>query len=168
MKSLYVCRHGQSTANLSETYAGHLDTPLTDYGREQARQAARATDVKFDSIVSSPLIRAKKTADIIAGQQGYPLDKIIVNDLFKERFLGSLQGQPYTIGDEDELVFTDLEKWADLRARAAQGLNFLRNLPSDNILLVAHGSLLAAMRMELDPSANVDELDNAVITRYIP
>ena len=91
-----------------------------------------------------------------------------MNDLFKERFLGSLQGQPYTIGDEDELVFTDLEKWADLRARAARGLDFLRDLPGDTILLVAHGSLLAAMRMELDPDATAEELDNAVITRYIP
>src|SRR5882762_6928889 len=96
MKYLYFCRHGQSQLNLERIYAGQTDTPLTDLGREQAKLAGdRADGIQPDLIVSSPLVRALETAQIIAGEIGYPLGKIATNDIFKERSLGSLEGKSW-------------------------------------------------------------------------
>lgn len=94
MKRLYFIRHGQSVLNLEETYAGQLDTPLTDYGREQAKIAGMETAlIGIDIIISSPLSRAYETAQIVAREIGYPEHDIITYDLLKERSLGSLQGK---------------------------------------------------------------------------
>ena len=67
--SLYLVRHGQTEFNLAGRYQGALDSPLTSLGVEQAGQmgALLATLVPAETpIVSSPLGRARHTAEIIA------------------------------------------------------------------------------------------------------
>lgn len=60
-------RHGEIESNLRHAYVGWTDKPLTENGREQAKYVAkRLKNVKFDAIYTSPLIRAKETAKIIA------------------------------------------------------------------------------------------------------
>jgi probable phosphoglycerate mutase len=55
-------------------YSGLSDVPLTDAGREQARQAAaRLAGTGVDAIVTSPLTRARDTAQAIADATGAPL-----------------------------------------------------------------------------------------------
>lgn len=68
--SLYLVRHGQTEFNLAGRYQGALDSPLTALGVEQAGRmgALLATLVDQDTpVVSSPLGRARRTAEIIAG-----------------------------------------------------------------------------------------------------
>src|SRR5581483_5723923 len=75
MKKLYFIRHGESVSNVERWHAGRIDTPLTERGRQQAREAgkkAKAQKLHFDLIVSSPLSRALETARIIAKEIGYP------------------------------------------------------------------------------------------------
>jgi broad specificity phosphatase PhoE len=40
MTKILIIRHGQSVANLEETFAGHTDTPLSDLGKRQAEVTA--------------------------------------------------------------------------------------------------------------------------------
>ena len=62
---LYLVRHGQSTGNLRQLFYGVRDYPLTELGREQARQAAdKLREVEFSHCVASPLSRAWDTAMI--------------------------------------------------------------------------------------------------------
>ena len=62
---LYLVRHGQSTGNLRHLFYGVRDYPLTELGREQARQAAdKLKEVKFTRCAASPLSRAWDTAMI--------------------------------------------------------------------------------------------------------
>ncbi|MDP1738649.1 MAG: histidine phosphatase family protein [Caulobacter sp.] len=68
--TLYLVRHGQTEFNLARRYQGALDSPLTSLGVAQAGQmgALLATLVDADtSMISSPLGRARHTAEIIAG-----------------------------------------------------------------------------------------------------
>ena len=59
----YLVRHGESEGNLRSICLGHTDLDLTDLGHEQARKTAQAlSDIKFDAIYSSDLIRAQNTA----------------------------------------------------------------------------------------------------------
>jgi len=170
MKRLYFVRHGESVLNRERVHAGQQDTPLTDLGREQARLAGdTARAIKFDIMVSSPLIRALETAQLIAEVTGYPLDRILTNPLFMERSFGSFEGHSW---DEtpDEGRYPDIETETALLARARAGLEFLRELEAEDVLLVAHGSLGRALFAAVDQDrtySDFDELPNAEIVQLV-
>lgn len=65
-------RHGQSTWNVIDRMQGHeLSPPLTELGREQAAQTAALLEGQgVVRILSSPAVRARQTADIIAEHLG--------------------------------------------------------------------------------------------------
>jgi broad specificity phosphatase PhoE len=82
VKHLYYIRHGQSVVNSHNVWGGHLDSPLTEQGLQQAHTAAQKSKAKGftpDLIITTPLVRALTTAQIIADAIGYPKDKIIVD-----------------------------------------------------------------------------------------
>lgn len=144
MKTLYFVRHGQSEANEQRiTAGGGLDVPLTKLGMEQAGKVGRALKAKkIQLIVSSPLKRAYHSAVVIANEIGYPVDRIMVSELFTERHLGDLTGKAH---DEVQLYF-DInatppggESTQILHDRIVQGLEWLRGLEAERILLVSHG-----------------------------
>ncbi|MGC4105415.1 MAG: histidine phosphatase family protein [Thermomicrobiales bacterium] len=65
--SLYLVRHGQTEGNLRNLFIGATDIPLDDMGIRQASLLAeRFRDIHLDAVVSSPLIRAVRTADVVA------------------------------------------------------------------------------------------------------
>jgi len=72
---LYLIRHGEA-AERGEAYPDDSKRPLTAQGISRLRRQAKALDglgVTFDVIVSSPLVRTRQTADIIAeGLKGKP------------------------------------------------------------------------------------------------
>lgn len=62
---LYLVRHGQSAGNERQLFFGSSDHPLTQLGREQARQAAdKLREVSFTRCVSSDLARCWDTAEL--------------------------------------------------------------------------------------------------------
>jgi broad specificity phosphatase PhoE len=68
-------RHGQSTWNAAGRFQGHTPhPPLTELGREQATRAAvEATALDIGHVVSSPAVRARQTAVIVADRLGLPV-----------------------------------------------------------------------------------------------
>lgn len=63
---LYLIRHG--LAGEHGSYANDDDRPLTDEGLHKTRQIAKrlyALELRFDVILTSPLVRARQTADIL-------------------------------------------------------------------------------------------------------
>lgn len=69
-----LVRHGQTASSARSAYSGRSDIPLTETGREQARQAASAlAGAGVDAVISSPLMRARDTAQVIADVTGVPL-----------------------------------------------------------------------------------------------
>lgn len=70
--ALYLIRHGLA-AERGDEYPDDSKRPLTSAGIASLRKETRALaalDVSFDVIISSPLVRARQTADVIA--QGLP------------------------------------------------------------------------------------------------
>lgn len=90
-----IIRHGQSTADVENRFEGHADFPLTELGMEQARQAAEwiAVNCPPQVILSSPLQRAKSTAEEIGRRVGIPVE---YNPGLQERNNGILAGRPKT------------------------------------------------------------------------
>lgn len=63
---LFLIRHGESTCNEVNRFAGSADAPLTSLGRAQARRAAQSLEgISPDCIIVSPLSRAIETAEIL-------------------------------------------------------------------------------------------------------
>ncbi|GKS80648.1 2,3-bisphosphoglycerate-dependent phosphoglycerate mutase [Ligilactobacillus pabuli] len=95
MVKLVLLRHGQSLANLVNEYTGWSDSPLTAKGERQAHAAGRLLaqqQLEFTDIHTSVLVRAIKTANIVAEElnQAYlPLHKTW---RLNERHYGSLRG----------------------------------------------------------------------------
>ena len=97
---LYVTRHGQSEWNYENKVCGISDINLTEKGIEQAKElAAKLENYNIDIIISSPLRRARKTAEIISSTIGK--DIIIDNRLFEQNF-GVYEG-----GSRDSLNFKE-------------------------------------------------------------
>lgn len=151
MKQLYFIRHGESVGNAEGWYAGRIDTPLTEKGRQQAQAAGRKAKqegMNFDLIISSPLSRALDTARIVAEEVGYPLDKIQSNPMLIERNYGQMGGKPWQADvDFDNVI--DAESSDELLARAKEVIAWLHQIEEDKVLIVCHGSIGRAIRFHL-------------------
>ncbi len=172
MKQLYFVRHGLSVLGQQGLWAGSTDTPLADEGRTQASQAgvtARAQGLRFDVIISSPLIRAAETARLIAVELDYPISAIETSSLIVERDFGDLESMPWH-SEYDVDAVPSAESREALLARAQTFLDELRARPEDTILIVSHGSFGRALRSLISPDIPFNtkhRFENAVITELL-
>ncbi|UCD71753.1 MAG: histidine phosphatase family protein [Syntrophobacterales bacterium] len=85
MTTIYLVRHGQTSWNREEVFRGRADISLNETGRKEAHLTGEyLREVKVDSVYSSPLSRAVKTAEAIARYQAREvrvLDGLIDIDL---------------------------------------------------------------------------------------
>ncbi len=89
--TLCLVRHGETTWNAERRLQGHLDIPLNEHGRNQARAtAAILKGERFDAIYTSDLVRAVETARNIAGD----IAPVALQAL-RERHYGGFQGMTY-------------------------------------------------------------------------
>ena len=87
---LYLVRHGQSEGNVAKTFHGHTDYPLTELGREQARQAGeKLKDTAFVRCVASDLSRAWDTALSCVTGRGMIPERC---PGLREQFVGGMAG----------------------------------------------------------------------------
>ena len=87
---LYIIRHGLTDWNLKQKLQGRTDVPLNAEGIRMAEEAAvRYRDVHFDICYSSPLIRARETAEILLKDRDIP---IILDDRLREMSFGIYEG----------------------------------------------------------------------------
>jgi broad specificity phosphatase PhoE len=89
-RTVTLVRHGQTERSARAAYSGQLDIPLTSLGREQAvRCAEQLAGSGIDGVYTSPLVRARDTAQAIADAAGVPL---IVDDRLIEVDYGPFEG----------------------------------------------------------------------------
>ena len=154
MLKIYLARHGQNEDNANGILNGHRDLPLTEIGIAQANEVAdkiKAAGLSFDNVLSSPLSRAFKTAEIIADTNNLP-KPIIVDELI-ERDFGKMTGLEQSRIEElcaPDIIKTDTityflspenaETFPDLLKRAEALLDKITEQYKDgSILLVTHG-----------------------------
>jgi broad specificity phosphatase PhoE len=88
--TIFLARHGESDWNVEERFQGHSDRPLTERGRKQARALANLVGAeKIDAVYTSPLSRARETAEIVAARAG--LEAVALPEL-REVDTGSWSG----------------------------------------------------------------------------
>lgn len=139
---IFLIRHGQTNWNLEGRFQGREDIPLNDFGMEQAGECGNAIKSStFKAVITSPLKRAKKTAEIIA--QLTEVDKVIVEEGIIERDFSKVSGMTpsereafYATGEVD-----DKEPWEDLCNRMISNLKkYAQQYNNGNIVMVSHGA----------------------------
>jgi probable phosphoglycerate mutase len=160
MESAHICvtRHGETDWNKKGVLQGWLDVPINDRGRVQARELAAAfADAGFDAIWSSPLVRARETADMIAALLRLPPPS--VHEGLKERHFGAIQGIPKNELAEQNPVLLEqilrrnpaaqfvggesMEEFADRLLVAFMDIG-ARHI-GDRVLVITHGWVLDAL-----------------------
>jgi len=143
LKPFYFLRHGETDWNLEHRAMGSQDIPLNDRGVSQALNAAELLENEpIATIVSSPLLRARKTADIIAQHIKAPL--IEITEL-QEACWGEKEGQlkgnglwvnGWRNGDE----IKGAEKYSDFAIRIKRGIEKALQHKGP-VLIVSHGGV---------------------------
>ncbi|MCB0056520.1 MAG: histidine phosphatase family protein [Caldilineaceae bacterium] len=163
MTTLYLVRHGENVANLTKEFSHRaVDYSLTDKGRAQAAQTADYfRGQAIDAVYSSPLRRARETAEAIAAVVGKPVT--VVED-FREINVGVLEGQAPTpelwhghnqlllawFAGEHDRAFEGGESYNDLWRRAQAGYaQVLAAVPQGRAVIVAHGGLFTLTLKDL-------------------
>ena len=149
----YFIRHGQTDWNHKNMIQGHIDIPLNETGIKQAQEAVPfLIDQGITCIVTSPLLRAHKTAEIIAEALNVPLH---IHDDLKERCLGALEGTVKTksattcIATNYTQSAEDSENVEVFKKRIANALHDILH-PDHTTLVVAHGGVYWALMQLLD------------------
>ncbi|SFG22293.1 histidine phosphatase family protein [Sporolactobacillus nakayamae] len=144
MTTICLVRHGETDWNAIGKLQGREDIPLNERGRQQAEMVGEFLESsKFSAVVTSPLLRAKQTAEIVNNYIGnLPL---IENADFIEKAYGKASGM--TIPERDEQFpdgnIPDMEPIDFVKKRVVHGLSTMRAcFPNQTILLVAHGGLI--------------------------
>lgn len=94
-----VMRHGEAQSNargiVSSKLEGNAEFSLTEKGRMSAEEAGKKLAKEhIDLIVTSPFVRTKETAEIVAAAIGYDTRQIIVDERIKEIDTGIYNGRP--------------------------------------------------------------------------
>jgi probable phosphoglycerate mutase len=152
---ILAIRHGETAWNVDTRIQGHLDIPLNDTGRWQARQLARALAARdpIHAIYSSDLQRAHHTAHAIATATSAPL---VMHAGLRERGFGRFEGKTYAEieqhwPEESERWRKREPHWApeggesltQMRERVTRTLHELvARHAGEQIALVAHGGVM--------------------------
>jgi broad specificity phosphatase PhoE len=174
-------RHGESLGNAQSRWQGQSDYPLTDKGRDQARALAerwKRENASFDLIISSPLSRAKETAEIIAAALKV---RVEFDPIWLERAIGEMEGltadevrqkpKPPYVTPYDPIGGDGEGDWA-LFLRAGQALHGLLRRSPGSYLVVSHGGLLnqlmhavTGITPHMDPSGVRFRFENTAFAR---
>jgi len=101
---IYIIRHGETAANKEGRFQGWTDIPLNEKGVELAEVTGRGMKgIHFDRCYSSPLIRARQTAELVLRESGNAQVPIITDDRLKEIHMGEWEGETFRIGPEKKI-----------------------------------------------------------------
>lgn len=154
---LYVVRHGQTWANIERRYLGSLDPGLTELGRQQAQALAAHLPATVEVLVTSPLLRARQTAEYLSRALNLPIEII---DAFRERNVGVFEGltQAEAKAQYPHLWAQNItrqwdagpdggESIRDVVTRVREGLQtLLATYAGRTVVLVAHGFVAKTVR----------------------
>ena len=153
--TLGLLRHGQTDWNIDLRLQGTTDIAMNQVGIEQVQNAAKHLDGGWDLILSSPLSRARQTAEIVAEKIG--IESIMIEPLLLERAFGIGEGLTYAEWGEKFAKLDDIpgaESRSDVERRARELLGHIeQNYAGAKVLAVSHGALIRFVLSEVTSGA---------------
>ena len=158
MGSVIFLRHGQAKNNIERILTGRTpNVPLTEKGIEQAEKTAKFLEqMNISAIYSSPIERAKHTAEIVA--QHNSLD-VTIDERLIELDMGKFTGVPYDdiftshgnvfmklYNGELEIAHNGVETFSQVKKRVLSIVDHvIEKHPDQNVVLVTHMDPIKAM-----------------------
>ncbi len=158
MGSIIFLRHGQAKNNTDRVLAGRTPgVPLTEEGVEQSEKAAKfLEEMNISTIYSSPIERAKNTAEIVG--KHISID-VKIDDRLIELDMGKFTGKPYDeifsshgnvfmkfYRGELEIAHNGVETFEQVKKRIRDMVDHvIDNHPDENVVLVTHMDPIKAM-----------------------
>lgn len=143
LTTIGLVRHGETEWNRLGKIQGKTDIPLNEAGRSQAKKCSKlVTKRKWDLIITSPLQRAKETAEIMNQRMQLPM---VVMDTFEERDYGDAEGMTRVKREASfpNRNYPNMETRDALIKRVEDGLTHVETAyPNSNVLLVSHGGVI--------------------------
>ena len=165
--NLYVVRHGETIWNKEHKVQGITDIPLTDKGREEAKELQLLIkSLDIDIVISSPLIRARETAKILVDSK-LPIN---TDDRIKERDWGMNEGADLDTVDKwdcwDVILNTkvqNIECVQDFMYRVSDFIEDIKIRYKDkNVLIVTHSAVSRVIHYllgEIPEDANLSRIN---------
>lgn len=159
MNKLYIMRHAESEANRDRIMASRLPFPLTNAGERDAKRIAHELQeiTTIDRIISSPLVRAKQTAEAFGTLYNQNIE---LDDRIQEHDLGIYSGMSYDqVKTESDYEQDSLNRWdwtpndgesyADIADRVKSFFNDIEG-NKGNTLIVTHAVVFRLIRSLLE------------------
>lgn len=159
---IFLIRHGEQKYPFDDhgkKIVSGIDAPLTDLGRQQMRELKIELDkegIILDAIYRSPLLRAEKSADELAGEQPIPIYEV---DKLKEVFPNSAEGKTYKELEERGADIyanpfsNDQETLEHMVDRGRKAIGFIisdaHKRGYGSLGIVGHGDPLCALRWSM-------------------
>ena len=147
---IYVVRHGQTEWNLESRIQGSEDIDLTDAGRAEAYELKNLiADIDIDVVFTSPLVRARETAEILANDNLL----IMVDERLTERSWGDNEGKLLSQVDTSDcwdvnlnMDDNNIERIQDFMSRISEFIEDIKiKYHGKNVLIVAHSAIVRAI-----------------------
>jgi broad specificity phosphatase PhoE len=149
--TLGLLRHGQTDWNIDLRLQGTTDIAMNQIGIEQIQTASKHLGNDWDVILSSPLGRARQSAEIVAAQLG--IAEIAIEPLLLERAFGIGEGLTYAEWGEKFAKLDDIpgaESRSSVEQRARDLLTHIEsNYSGARVLAVSHGALIRFVLSEV-------------------
>ena len=172
---IWLARHGETAYNAERRFQGQGPVPLSERGREQARALAEeAAAHGFASLWSSPLARARETADIVAARLGLEVveePRLMETDAgdWTDRLFAEVESEDperfaaFT-GTDPGFAFPGGESFAAQRDRVVAALADIRARGPLPALVVCHrGSMRLALEHERGERVTLDQVPNGAL-----
>jgi broad specificity phosphatase PhoE len=152
MALVILVRHGQTDENVSGRISGQGPAPLNTRGQEQARLAAEIlAPLGITHIFSSPLVRARQTAEFLAARLQKPIEEI--PDLrevgygdWEGKMFGEMRNHPVAhlvFNDPINATFPNGESLLEVQQRGIRVIEWVRDQhPQGIVTLVSHGDVI--------------------------
>ena len=164
-RKILLIRHGRTDWNDAHRFQGHSDIPLNDSGMAQAEKLGkRLAGWPFDVVYTSPLLRARQTAEAVAVRHGKT--PVVLEGLVEINF-GCWEGLHLkSIREKDQEVLQawlkdpfscmpqGAETWQDIRSRVEGAVEEIFRTRHERIVIVSHGGIMRALyavMLNLDP-----------------
>lgn len=146
MTKICFIRHGETDWNIAGKLQGRTDIPLNESGIKQAQACgASLLQNEWDLMITSPLLRAKETGQIIQQKLNIPLYE---KESFIEVAFGDAEGLTYYERDArfPNREYPNKETEAMITERFLKGIQTVhQDHTNKNILIISHGAFINAI-----------------------
>lgn len=155
MSTLYLIRHGKTSANEAHLYCGSTDLPLSEGGRQELKTLTY--DIHPQVIITSGMKRTEETLNILFGELPHDVSREfreIDFGIFEMKSYEDLKEDPdyqaWITGDNFRNVPPEGESGLQMQERILKALEPVLRSNQDT-LIVTHGGVIAAILQSLFP-----------------